>query len=135
MRRSIVFGISMLSLLASANIVDAAEPAQADFDACNKDAAAKTENPSAAPRTGEAGTAKSGTPVSPSTAPSSPAPVTPSPAPKGRTDAGPGTPVSPSKATTSSPSDVSRGMAAAGQSDPAFRLAYTECMGRRGFSH
>lgn len=146
--------LSGLSLLSFESIADAAGPAQADFDVCNKEAHAQAASPSAAPATGADTAAKPGTPVSPSAAPATTTPSTPSPSAAPGTDTGgkPGTPVSPSAApaaqTPATPSpapapgisgassasdDSARGMAAAGQADPAFRHAYIECMKRRGF--
>ena len=142
----ILFGASLLIF---ASIADAAGPAQADFDICNKEAHTQAASPSAAPATGGDTATKPGTPVSPSAAPATETPSTPSPV-GADTGTKPGTPVSPSAAPTSqapatpspataaapssgSSDDSSRGMAAAGQSDPAFRQAYIECMKRRGF--
>jgi hypothetical protein len=139
------------SLLIFGSVADAARPAQADFDACNREAQARAASPSAAPATGGDTASKPGTPVSPSAAPATETPQTPSPTSttRGDSDTKPGTPVSPSAAPSTetpqapSPSgvsgaspasdDLSRGMAAAGQSDPAFRQAYMECMKQRGF--
>jgi hypothetical protein len=132
--------LSGLSLLTFASVADAAGPAQADFDSCNKEAYNRAASPSAAPAPG-GDVPKSGTPVSPSAAPTTGAPSTPSTsAPAGADRATrPGTPVAPSAEprtsapSVSTPDDRSRGMAAAGQADPAFRRAYVECMKRRGF--
>ena len=125
--------LSGVSLLAFGSIADAAGPAPADFDVCNREAHAQAASPSAAPGTGGDTATKPGTPVSPSAAPATNTPSTPSPSPAPGADMGtrPGTPVSPSASSASD--DVSRGMAAAGQGDPAFRHAYMECMKRRGF--
>jgi hypothetical protein len=143
--------ISGVSLLAFASLAQAAEPKQADFDVCNREAQARAGSPSPAPTERE-GASKPGTPVSPSAAPAT---KSPSPPPMSG-DAGTrrGTPVSPSAAPTDAPktppppsttgtpsgtssastSDrLSHGMAAAGQSDPAFKRAYIDCMKRRGF--
>ena len=129
--------LSGVSLLTFGTIADAAGPAPADFDICNREAHARAASPSAAPATGaDPAATKPGTPVSPSAAPATETPSTPSPSPAPGADTGakPGTPVSPSAAGASSASDdVSRGMAAAGQADPAFKHAYIECMKRRGF--
>src|SRR5438874_370435 len=128
--------LSGVSLLTFGTIADAAGPAPADFDICNREAHARAASPSAAPATGGDPATKPGTPVSPSAAPATETPSTPSPSPAPGADTGakPGTPVSPSAAGASSASDdVSRGMAAAGQADPAFKHAYIECMKRRGF--
>jgi hypothetical protein len=133
--------LSGLSLLTLASVAHAAGPGQADFDSCNKEAYTQAASPSAAPAAGGDVT-KPGTPVSPSAAPTTETPSTPSPsAPAGADRATrPGTPVVPSAETrtpvpgaSTLPEDLSRGMAAAGQADPAFRRAYVECMKRRGF--
>jgi hypothetical protein len=126
--------LSALSLLTLASVAQAAGPGQADFDSCNKEA--YTAAPAADDLT------KPGTPVSPSAAPKTATPLTPSTsAPAGADRATrPGTPVAPSAETrtpapgaSTPPEDLSRGMAAAGHADPAFRRAYVECMKRRGF--
>jgi hypothetical protein len=147
--RLTIFGVS---LLAFAGLAEAAEPKQADFDVCNREAQARAGSPSAAPATEREGASKPGTPVSPSAAPAT---KSPSPPPtSGDTGTRPGTPVSPSAAPTDAPktppppsttgtpsgtssastSDhLSGGMAAAGESDAAFKRAYMDCMKRRGF--
>jgi hypothetical protein len=129
-----------VGLLAFTGRAEAAEPTRADFDACNREAQARTGSPSAAPSTERDTTAKPGTPVSPSAAPET---KTPSPPPSGGSATKPGTPVSPSAAPSTdapktppppSTSDrLSRGMGQAGQTDPAFKQAYVDCMKRRGF--
>jgi hypothetical protein len=135
-----IIALSGLGLLTLSGVADAAEPGQADFDVCNKEAYTRAASPSAAPAAGGDVTAKPGTPVSPSAPPTTEPPTSPS-APAGA-DPGtrPGTPVSPSAETSApvpgastAPGALSRGMAAAGQADPAFRHAYLECMKRRGF--
>jgi hypothetical protein len=147
--RLMILGVS---LVACAGLVEAAEPTQADFDACNREAQARASSPSAAPATEREGATKPGTPVSPSASPTT---KSPSPPPtSGDTATKPGTPVSPSAAPTDAPKtppppsttgrpsgtssastsdQLSRGMAAAGQSDPAFKRAYMDCMKGRGF--
>jgi hypothetical protein len=149
----VLSGVSLLMTFGS--IADAAGPAQADFDICNREAYARAASPSAAPATGGDTPTNPRTPVSPSAAPATGTPATPSPAstPRADTATKPGTPVSPSAApateTPATPSaapttgtgagassasdDLSRGMTAAGEADPAFRHAYIECMKRRGF--
>jgi hypothetical protein len=148
-----ILALSGVSLLALGSLAEAAAPVQADFDVCNTEARARTASPSAAPATERDGAAKPGSPVSPSAAPATKSP-TPPPT-SGDTGTKPGTPVSPSAAPTdatktppppsttgtpsgtssasSAPDALSRGMAAAGQSDPAFKQAYMDCMKRRGF--
>src|SRR5437868_13090986 len=124
--------LSGVSLLTFGTIADAAGPAPADFDICNREAHARAASPSAAPATGGDPATKPGTPVSPSAAPATETPSTPSPSPAPGADTGtrPGTPVSPSAASTAY-DDVSRGMAAAGQAVPAFKDTYGECRKRR----
>ena len=58
--------LSGVSLLTFATIADAAAPAPADFDICNREAHARAASPSAAPATGGDTATKPGTPVSPS---------------------------------------------------------------------
>src|SRR4030095_13541162 len=70
--------LSGLSLLTLASVAQAAEPGQADFDSCNKEAYTQAASPSAAPAAGVDVT-KPGTPVSPSAAPTTETPSTPSP--------------------------------------------------------
>ena len=60
--------LSGVSLLTFATIADAAAPAPADFDICNREAHARAASPSAAPATGGDTATKPGTPVSPSAA-------------------------------------------------------------------
>jgi hypothetical protein len=132
--------ISGASLLAVGSVAQAAGPAAADVEVCNREAYARTASPSATPPTDRDTATKPGTPVSPSAAPATKTPVTPPPAGTTRsdTDPEPGTPVSRSAAPmaeapmTPSPAgaspssdDTSRGMAATGQSDPAFRCKPT----------
>src|SRR6266404_4511432 len=127
----VLFGMSLLTF---GSIADAAGPAQADFDICNAEAHTRAASPSAAPATGGDTATKPGTPVTPSAAAATETASTPSPSPAAGADTGakPGTPVSPSAASSAS-DDLSRGMAAAGHADPAFKHAYMECMKRRGF--
>ena len=109
----VLFGMSLLTF---GIIADAAGPAQADFDICNAEAHTRAASPSAAPVTQP--------------------PATPSPARTTGTGAGTGAgriTDSTSPGTPSASDDLSRGMAAAGQADPAFRHAYVACMKRRGF--
>jgi hypothetical protein len=145
--------IAGAGVLAFAGLAQAAEPGQTDFDACNRAAQVVAVNPSAAPAPGREGSTKPGTPVSPSAAPAEKSPSPPPPS--GDPGTRPGTPVSPSAAPTDAPKappppssatgttsgtssastsdQLSRGMSAAGQSDPAFKQAYMDCMKRRGF--
>jgi len=92
----------------------AADPTQADYDACNKMAQSKvTSSPSASPQ-GPAQTdakASSGA-AAPQAAPS------PEPA---------------DKAKVENQADQLRGIADASKDDPAYQQAYRECMKERGF--
>jgi hypothetical protein len=97
-------------------------PTQADFDACNKEAAAKAGNPSAAvrPRTGPMITGP-GTPETGS-----------------QSGAAASTPRGKDMRITGSDVPGAReagltGMAAAGLSDVAYQEAYRDCMESRGF--
>ena len=133
--------------LVSSTAALAADPTQADFDTCNRMAQSKTSDPSASPKDNAGATpatradtaAKPGSPVSASAAPASKTPVTPSPT---ATTGAPSTGSSTGGRITDSTqpgvpaaaaSDDVRGIAAAGQTDPAFRHAYMECMKGRGF--
>ena len=86
----------------------AAPPTQADFDACNGEAQMRGANPAASP----------GAPGTSGTTPSTDTPrPSPGPSPSGGAD----------------PDSQLGGIAAAGQSDPAYQQAYRECLKRRGF--
>jgi hypothetical protein len=101
-------------LLAVASAGQAAQqPTQADFDACNKEAQAKAGGaPAASPSTG----------------------TSPSTGARGGATTGGGATTPGGGATTSGSSDQQlQGMAAAGQSDPAYQQTYRECLQRRGF--
>ncbi len=96
-----------------------------------------TPSPAPTPRA-DTGT-KPGTPVSPSSAPAMETPATPSPAATtgapstGNPTGGRVTDSTQPGVPAAAASDEVRGMAAAGQTDPAFRHAYMECMKGRGF--
>ena len=112
-------------------------PTQADFDACNKEGAAKAGNPSASPRprtgpmiTGP-GTLETGTQSSP--APSTSGASTPPGTAGAGTDRG-----ARDMRVTGSEVPGAReagltGMAPAGLSDVAYQDAYRDCMESRGF--
>ena len=130
------------SSLAVAALASAAQPTQADFDACNAAARAAGANPSASPQTGVTGpsaTTPSGTPDSTSgvrqgggggkTGPM----VTGSgrqPGSTGGVREGTGAVTSDSTGTRN---DQLSGMSQQGMTDPAYKSAYQECMQRRGF--
>ena len=92
----------------------AAEPTQADFDACNSLAQSKvTGSPSASPQGQSSADAKGSTTAgAPQAAPS------PEPA---------------DKAKVENQADQLRGIADTSKDDPAYQQAYRECMKERGF--
>jgi hypothetical protein len=114
--------IAAAGLLTSVGVALAANPTQADFDACNKEAQSRQSSPSASPSTSGGATGN----MSGSTSKDHPA-ATP----------GTSTPSTSAPSTSTSPStsnDVAlRGIDASGKSDPAFQAAYRDCMKRRGF--
>ena len=95
--------VTAAGLLAASGPVQAANPAQADFDACNREAQARIASPSASP-SGAGTSSTSPSASSPSSAPSA-----------------------------SGSDAQLQGMASAGQSDQAYQTAYRDCMKRRGF--
>ena len=113
--------LSMLvatAFLAGASLALAAEPTQADFDACNQMAQSKispstSTSPSASPRN-PAETAASSRPTT--AAPQ----AAPSPQPAG-------------EARVAAQADQLRGIADASKNDPAYQKAYRDCMKGRGF--
>jgi hypothetical protein len=90
----------------------AAEPTQADFDACNRIAQSKLSSPSASPQTQPQTGTKS--PSSPSTPQAAPSPKT----------AG--------EARVENQADQLRGIAGASKDDPAYQRAYRDCLKTRG---
>src|SRR5262249_7427938 len=115
-------------------------PTQADFDACNKEGAAKAANPSASPRprtgpmvTGP-GTPETGTQSGPAPSTSG---TTPGSTPSGTTGAGSDRGAKDMRITGSEvPGAREAGlarMAPAGLSDVAYQEAYRDCMQSRGF--
>src|SRR5439155_11230497 len=90
-----------------------AAPTQADFDACNREAQAATQNPSAFPRS-------SSVPGSTDTSSS----VSGGASTSGRTSGATG---------STSVDSTLLGMAAVGADDQAYQQAYRDCMKRRGF--
>jgi hypothetical protein len=105
--KSVTAFITAAGLLASVATALAADPTQADFDTCNKEAQSRLSNPAASPSTSGGPTGS----MSGSTAKDHPAAASPS------TDA----------------DTALRGIDASGKSDPSFQTAYRDCMKRRGF--
>jgi hypothetical protein len=148
MKRLLTLAVVAGSVFALAALASAAEPTQADFDACNQAAQAGGSSPSASPQaggaTGPSITTPGGTPdstagVQPGGAKDKTGPmITGSGREPGSTggvgggtgavakDSTGGTPAGPANAQL-------RGMADQGAKDPAFKTAYQECMKRRGF--
>jgi len=100
------------ALLAGVSVASAAEPTQADFDACNRMAQSKA-SPSASPKSPADTAARS--------RPTTAAPqAAPSPMPAG-------------EAKVANQADQLRGIADASKDDPAYQQAYRDCMKGRGF--
>jgi hypothetical protein len=136
------------SMVALATLASAAQPSQADFDACNRAAQTAGSNPSASPQAGSATgpsiTSPAGTPDSTSgvqqgggagkTGPM----VTGSgrePGSPGGVREGTGAVAKDSTggAAAGAANDQLRGMADQGSKDPAYKTAYQDCMKQRGF--
>ncbi len=131
--------IAAASVLAFAGAGLAANPGQADFDACNKEAQAKGGSPAASPGTKDSGAATSaspGTSSAPSASPSTSGGA--SSTTSGGAAAGAGTSGTTGGTSVSGGASTSaeaqlQGMAAAGQADPAYQQVYRDCMKKRGF--
>ncbi len=101
------------AFLATTTVAFAADPTQADFDACNRIAQSKA-SPSASPQSSTSTTTenRSGTGSAQQAAPS------PQPA---------------AEARVANQADQLRGIADASKDDPAYQQAYRDCMKGRGF--
>jgi len=147
MKRLLTVAVVAGSMFAVA-VASAAEPTQADFDACNGVAQAGGSNPSASPQaggaTGPSITTPGGTPdstggVQPGGTQGKTGPmITGSGREPGSTGGvGGGTGAVAKDSTDGTPAGASnaqlRGMSDQGAKDPAFKTAYQECMKRRGF--
>ena len=108
-------------------------PTSADFDVCNKEAAAKAGNPSASPRprTGPMVTGP-GTPESGSQRGPAPGSTPPGTAGAGTDGAAKDMRITGSEVPGAREAGLS-GMAPAGLSDVAYQEAYRDCMESRGF--
>ena len=104
--------LAVVVFVGTASVAFAADPAQTDFDACNRIAQSKS-NPSASPQTA----ARPGAPAQRSTAGPQAAP---SPQPAGQ-------------ARVANQADQLRGIADTAKDDPAYQQAYRDCMKGRGF--
>jgi ABC-type Na+ efflux pump permease subunit len=100
--------VTSLTIGATSVALAAADPTQADFDACNSIAQSKATNPSASPQTGAAPSAG----PDPQAAPS---------------------PERASQVRLANQADQLRGMADAYKNDVAYQQAYRDCMKNRGF--
>ena len=128
------------AFMASASVVAAAQPTQADFDACNQRAQSKLSSPSASPQIQSKTGAQ--TPSSASGPQAAPSPETTSQA-RGQSDpkshssaAGPQAAPSPEpagEARVANQADPLRGIADASKDDHAYQQAYRDCMKSRGF--
>jgi len=102
-----------VAFLGTSTVALAADPTQADFDACNKTAQSKVSSPSASPQGQPQADAKS--------QPSAGAPqAAPSPQPA-------------TEAKVENQANQLRGIADASKDDPAYQQAYRTCMSERGF--
>lgn len=151
-----IFTIALVSAtaLGATVVASAAQPTQADFDACNRAAQAAVSSPSASP---QAGRTTGPAVTSPSGTPDSTAGVQPGGGAGGGktgpmiTGSGrePGTTGGVSQGTGAVSQGISTGAASPGasgsrasqlsgmsdrgMSDPAYKTAYQECMKQRGF--
>jgi len=148
MKRLLTVAVVAGSMFTVSALASAAEPTQADFDACNRMAQAGGSSPSASPQaggaTGPSITTPGGTPdstggVQPGGATGKTGPmITGSGREPGSTGGvGGGTGAVAKDSTDGTPAGASnaqvRGMSDQGAKDPAFKTAYQECMKRRGF--
>jgi hypothetical protein len=145
--------ITSVSVLAASvfmlgsSVALAAEPTQADFDACNQMAQSSAQSPvspSASPETKQPTVppTASGSPAAPSDKSGAQSPVSPSASPETKRPTVPPTP----SATQAAPSDKTaaearvenqadqlRGIADASKDDARYKQAYRDCMKGRGF--
>jgi hypothetical protein len=128
------------AFLASASIAAAAQPTQADFDACNRSAQSNVSSPSASPQIqsktdAQTHSSASGPQAAPS--PESAGQARGQSDPKSHTSAaGPQAAPSPEpagEARVSNQADPLRGIADASKDDKAYQQAYRDCMKTRGF--
>jgi hypothetical protein len=125
------------AFVASVSVAAAAQPTQADFDACNQTAKSKLSSPSASPQIQaktDAQTQSSGPQAAPS--PETAREARAESDPKGHTSAGPQ--AAPSQepageARVGNQADPLRGIADASKDDQTYQQAYRDCMKGRGF--
>jgi hypothetical protein len=127
--KSVTALITAAGLLTSVGAALAADPTQADFDACNKEAQARQSSPSASPSTSGGPTGS----MSGSTSKDHPASTSGGGATSGTPSGSTGSSVSGGAAPSTDADVALRGIDASGKSDPAFQAAYRECMKQRGF--
>jgi hypothetical protein len=138
----------IVSSLAVATLASAAQPTQADFDACNRMAQAAGSSPSASPQaggaTGPSITTPSGTPdstggVQQGGGAGKTGPMITGSGRDASSTGGvrEGTGAVAKDATgapsAGTPNDQLQGMAEQGMKDPAYKTAYQDCMKKRGF--
>ena len=124
--------IALLGVVGAYGPAQAAEPAQSDFDACNR--AAQANSPSAMVGPGPSGN------IITSPSPAIPTPGAPGPGltPVPGGSMGPGvtgrsTPSDSRVAASRRSGDSLRGLAAPGMADPVYQRQYRDCLQRRGF--
>jgi len=105
--------VAIAVIAGTATVAAAAEPTQADFDACNRMAQSKLSNPSASPQTQPPADAK--TPPSAAAPQAAPSPQTAD------------------QARVANQANQLHGIADASKDDPAYQQAYRACMAGRGF--
>jgi hypothetical protein len=101
------------SFIAIPTVALAADPTQADFDACNRIAQSKLTSPSASPQ----GQPQTDAKARPSAAAPQAAP----------------SPETADKARVANQADQLRGIADSSKDDPTYQQAYRDCMKGRGF--
>jgi hypothetical protein len=106
-RFTVLAGLLALGMVGTATTARAADPTQADFDACNRTAQAKASTPSASPQ-------------SQTQSPSPATQAAPSPQPA-------------SDARVANQADQLRGIADSYKDDVAYQQSYRDCMKQRGF--
>ena len=140
MKRLLTVAVVAGSMFAVSGLASAAEPTQADFDACNRVAQAGGSSPSASPQAGgatgpsitmPAGTPDSTSGVQPGGAAGKTGPMITG---SGREPGSPGG-VREGTGAVSKDSSSARlsGMSERGTADTAYKTAYQDCMKQRGF--
>jgi len=112
-RVSVVIVLVATAFIGGSGVALAADPAQADFDACNQIAQSKLSNPSASPQSQpQANTMPRSSAAAPQAAPS---------------------PETATEARVANQADQLRGIADSAGNDPTYQQAYRDYMKGRGF--